>query len=89
MSQYSDGRSGARSEGTGVRAGALGLVVAGLLSGCGTGGTMVFGWVGTAMNVLPRWTLTTEPHKKPRYTRRVALEVAKRAGELRQVLGVR
>lgn len=56
--------------------------------GCGTGGTMVFGWVGTAMNVLPRWTLTTEPHKKPRYTRRAALEVAKRADELRLLLGM-
>lgn len=60
-----------------------------LVVGCGIAGYVVFGWLGTAMNVLPRWSLALEPEKRPRYTRRVALEVARRAGELRLLLGVR
>lgn len=47
--------------------------------------TAVFGWLGTPLNVLPGWTLT-DPVKHPRYGNRLALEVARREDELRELL---
>ena len=54
--------------------------------GCGPGGYLVVGWLGTPLNALPGWTLS-DPEEHPRYHHRVALEVARRGDEINALLG--
>jgi len=53
--------------------------------GCGPDRTVVFGWLGAPLNVLPGWAFT-DPVKHPRYVHRLALELARREEDLRALL---
>lgn len=52
---------------------------------CGPDRAIAFGWLAAPLNVLPGWTLT-DPEKHPRYAHRLALEVARREDDLRDLL---
>jgi hypothetical protein len=53
-----------------------------VLIGCGEAeGTMVVGWLGIPLNVLPNWTLQN-PEESERFYNRLALAIAKRREDL-------
>ena len=53
-----------------------------VLIGCGEAkGTMVVGWLGIPLNVLPGWTLQ-DPEKSPRFYNRLALAIAEREDDI-------
>lgn len=58
-----------------------------VLIGCGEAeGTMVVGWLGLTLNVLPGWTLQ-DPEKSPRFYNRLALAIAERRDEILRLAG--